>query len=64
MTSHALARYLLANTPDNPVIINGWGSDEGFDYEVTTAKICESGHIALSYDDPVAPMRPLPPTPA
>lgn len=34
MTAHELARKLLEG-PDLPVIINGWGSDEGFAFEVT-----------------------------
>lgn len=33
MTAHDLARALLAG-PDLPVVINGWGSDEGLTYEV------------------------------
>lgn len=34
MTAHALAKALLEKE-DLPVIINGWGSDEGTAYEVT-----------------------------
>lgn len=34
MTSHELAAALLAG-PNLPVVINGWGSDEGFTFEVT-----------------------------
>jgi hypothetical protein len=34
MTAHELARHLL-NGKDLPVIINGWGSDEGASFEVT-----------------------------
>ena len=34
MTAHELAKALLAG-PDLPVIINGWGSDEGFAYEAS-----------------------------
>lgn len=33
MTAHELARKLLEG-PDLPVIINGWGSDEGTAHEV------------------------------
>jgi hypothetical protein len=36
MTAHQLANYLL-QCPNLPVDINGWGSDEGSDYEVTGA---------------------------
>lgn len=36
MTGHELARYLL-KLPDLPVVMNGWGSDEGFEREVTGA---------------------------
>lgn len=34
MTAHELAKELLSG-PDLPVVINGWGSDEGFTYEVS-----------------------------
>jgi len=34
MTAHQLARTLLA-CKDALVVINGWGSDEGFTYEVS-----------------------------
>ena len=33
MKAHELARELLAGS-DLPVVINGWGSDEGFEFEV------------------------------
>lgn len=33
MTSHELANHLLEQ-PDLPVMINGWGSDEGVTVEV------------------------------
>lgn len=33
MTAHELATVLLAG-PDLPVLINGWGSNEGQAYEV------------------------------
>lgn len=55
MTTHELAKYLLEKTPDLPVVINGWGSNEGSDCEVTGACLCpgeEGGNIvALGYDD-------------
>jgi hypothetical protein len=53
VTSHELARYLLAETPDLPIFINGWGSDEGTKYEVTGAAIGEDRQLILgqgSYD--------------
>ncbi len=34
MKAHELAKALLAS-PNVPVVINGWGSDEGFTFEVT-----------------------------
>lgn len=34
MKAHDLAKALLA-APNVPVVINGWGSDEGFTFEVT-----------------------------
>lgn len=34
MNAHELAKALLAG-PNAPVVINGWGSDEGFTFEVT-----------------------------
>lgn len=34
MKAHELARALLA-APDIPVVINGWGSNEGFTFEVS-----------------------------
>ena len=34
MKSHNLARQLLAG-PDLPVVINGWGSDEGSSFQVS-----------------------------
>lgn len=34
MTSHQLARRLIKG-PNVPVVINGWGSDEGFEFEVS-----------------------------
>lgn len=34
MTAHELARELLRG-PDLPVVMNGWGSDEGTTVEVT-----------------------------
>lgn len=36
MTTHQLAQFLLT-TPNAPVLINGWGSDEGFTFEVSGA---------------------------
>jgi hypothetical protein len=36
MKAHELAKVLLAG-PNVPVVINGWGSDEGFTFEVTEA---------------------------
>jgi hypothetical protein len=47
MTSHELARYLLEHTPDLPVFINGWGSDEGFEYTVTGAGLHEDNSLFL-----------------
>lgn len=48
MKSHEFARLLL-NAPDVPLLINGWGSDEGCGrvhhaFEVHSAILC-------SYDD-------------
>lgn len=37
MTTHQLAKYLLESTPDLPVFMNGWGSEEGQDWEVSGA---------------------------
>lgn len=42
MTTHELAKYLLEKTPDLPVVINGWGSNEGMDHEVDGAFITEA----------------------
>lgn len=36
MTAHKLAEALLAG-PDIPVVIDGWGSDEGSSFEVSDA---------------------------
>lgn len=36
MKAHELAEYLM-KCPNLPVIINGWGSDEGGNYEVVGA---------------------------
>jgi hypothetical protein len=49
VTSHELARYLLAETPDLPIFINGWGSDEGTKYEVTGAAIDEDRQLILGH---------------
>jgi hypothetical protein len=38
MTSHELANLLLAS-PNLPVMINGWGSDEGVTCEVSNIRI-------------------------
>ncbi len=40
MTAHELANKLLAG-PNRPVIINGWGSDEGTAFEVSLIEIPE-----------------------
>ncbi len=41
MTAHELAKHLLEQ-PDYPVIMNGWGSDEGRDVEVIGTQIIET----------------------
>lgn len=41
MTAHDLAE-LLQSMPDVPVIMNGWGSDEGVDVEVVGCKIIDA----------------------
>ena len=48
MTAHELAKALLAG-PDLPVIINGWGSDEGFAFEVDAAD--DSEEVFSGADD-------------
>jgi hypothetical protein len=48
MTAHQLARYLLECAPDLPVVINGWGSAEGDDFEVTGAFV-SGGQVALGH---------------
>ena len=45
MKAHELAKALLA-LPNFPVVINGWGSDEGFTFEVTS--VSELGTCAFS----------------
>jgi hypothetical protein len=47
MTAHELARYLLEQE-DLPVMVNGWGSDEGTENEVTWADEY-NGRIWLQY---------------
>lgn len=47
MTAHELARELLKQ-PDHPVLINGWGSDEGFTFEVSRVDSAE-GFVSLNY---------------
>lgn len=42
MTAHGLAE-LLQSLPDIPVIMNGWGSDEGVDVQVTGAHVIDVG---------------------
>lgn len=46
MTTHELAKYLLEHTPNLPVFMNGWGSEEGTDHEVTGAFL-ESGNTVF-----------------
>ena len=48
MSAHELAKALLAG-PDLPVIINGWGSDEGFAFEVDAAD--DSEEVFSGADD-------------
>jgi hypothetical protein len=50
MTTHELARYLLEYTADVPVFINGWGSAEGSDCEVTGAGLQDNG-VFLGHGD-------------
>ena len=38
MTSHELAKALLSG-PDLPVLINGWGSDEGNAFEAKPGEV-------------------------
>ena len=45
MKAHELGKALLAG-PNVPVVINGWGSDEGFTFEVT--EVSELGTCAFS----------------
>ena len=40
MQAHELAKRLLAG-PNLPVVINGWGSDEGFTFEVSEPLVDE-----------------------
>ena len=55
MTTHQLAKYLLESTPDLPVLINGWGSEEGRDWEVSGAFLSDDqksvalGHGGVDY---------------
>lgn len=52
MTTHELARYLLKNTPDVPVLINGWGSDEGLGpFEVTGADVKGDDAVYLEHGE-------------
>lgn len=44
MTAHQLAKELLAG-PDLPVVINGWGSDEGNAYETAGGEV---GHYVFN----------------
>lgn len=48
MTTHELAKYLLG-LPNKPVVINGWGSDEGNEREVGGAVDGGDGTIGLGY---------------
>lgn len=54
MTAHKLAELLLS-MPDYPVMINGWGSDEGVTCEVTKAIVIKPTdrpeEIHLDHDD-------------
>lgn len=38
MTAHELAKHLLEQ-PDYPVIMNGWGSNEGIEVEVIGSQV-------------------------
>ena len=49
MTSHELANYLLT-LPDYPVMMNGWGSDEGITVEVVSAEILKREHYAENHE--------------
>lgn len=55
MTSHELANILL-DSPDLPVMINGWGSDEGVTCEVSKIRIVPDSdgadkEIHLDYEE-------------
>ena len=49
MTTHELGKYLIEHTPDKPVFINGWGSDEGTEREVTGAGFNPNGTVYLGH---------------
>lgn len=57
MTAHELAKALLAG-PDLPVIINGWGSDEGFTFEVNDVYTSDSEVFSGASDTPETPRGP------
>lgn len=53
MTAHQLAQALLVG-PDLPVVINGWGSDEGSTFEVTQLTLGASAFSGAG-DTPATP---------
>lgn len=53
MTAHQLAQALLVG-PDLPVVINGWGSDEGSTFEVTQLSLGASAFSGAE-DTPATP---------
>lgn len=55
MKAHDLARKLLEG-PDLPVIINGWGSSEGFAYEVNTTEPEECSFFNSDLSSPAPEM--------
>lgn len=55
MTAHELAKALLSGE-DLPVVINGWGSCEGFTYEVNTTEPEECSFFNSDLSSPTPEM--------
>jgi len=51
MTTHELAKF-LQKQPDLPVVINGWGSDEGTSYEVSCCLEAVSSFNSTDFSGP------------
>ena len=52
MTTHQLAKHLLT-LDDLPVVINGWGSEEGFTFEATGTEKDNERFLGPSNDGPL-----------